>query len=109
MSDVQNSIYRVMFMQNETTYEVYAKYLTEDSLMGFIEVEELLFHDTKSTLLVDPHAEKLQTEFKGVKRSYIPLHAILRIDEVAKEGAMQMQPSDKIKKDNVSHLPLKNS
>ncbi len=30
--------------------------------------------------------EKLKNEFAGVKRSYIPLHAIIRIDEVEKEG-----------------------
>lgn len=73
-------IYRVIFIQNDKLYEIYAKYLTEESLMGFIEIEELVFHETKSSVLVDPSAEKLQAEFKDVKRSYIPLHTILRID-----------------------------
>ncbi|MCX7120595.1 MAG: DUF1820 family protein [Gammaproteobacteria bacterium] len=97
-------IYRVIFVQNETLYEVYARYLTEESLMGFIEIEELIFQDTTSSVLVDPAEEKLRAEFKDVKRSYIPLHTILRIDEVVKEGAVRMQPSEKIKKGNVSHL-----
>ena len=107
--DKQQHLYRVLFSQNDQCYEVYARYLTEESLMGFIEIEDLVFHDTKSGLLVDPTEEKLRTEFKGVRRCYIPLHAILRIDEVAKEGVIQMNASDKLKKDNVSHLPFKNS
>lgn len=105
----QQPLYRVIFIQNDKLYEVYSRYLTEESLMGFIEIEELVFHDTKSGIVVDPAEEKLRAEFKDVKRSYIPLHTILRIDEVVKEGVARMTTSDKIaeKKGNVSHLPLK--
>src|SRR3989338_9246306 len=104
----QQPIYRIIFMQHDKLYEVYAKYLTEESLMGFIEIEELVFQETKSTVVVDPSEEKLRTEFKSVKRSYIPLHTILRIDEVIKEGAAYMTTTEKSmeKKGNVSHLPF---
>ena len=94
--DKQQHLYRVLFSQNDQCYEVYARYLTEESLMGFIEIEDLVFHDTKSELLVDPTEEKLRTEFKGVRRCYIPLHAILRIDEVVKEGVARIVPFQKI-------------
>lgn len=106
--DQQYPIYRVIFLQNDKLYEVYARYLTEESLMGFIELEELIFHETKSAVVVDPAEEKLRAEFKGVQRSYVPLHAILRIDEVIKEGSAQMIASDTIRKKrgNVSQLPL---
>ena len=106
---LQQPIYRVLFVQNDQMYEVYARYLTEESLMGFIEIEELIFHETKSSLVVDPSEEKLRAEFKDVKRSYIPLHAILRIDEVMKEGVGRMTTADPLdeKQNNVSHLPLK--
>ena len=100
-------IYRVIFAQNDKLYEVYAKYLTEESLMGFIEIEELVFQDTQSTVLVDPHEEKLRAEFKDVKRSYIPLHTILRIDELMKEGVVRIESAEKVKKGNVSHLPYR--
>lgn len=104
----ENPLYRVIFVQNEQTYEIYARYLTEESLMGFIEIEELVFNETRSEVLVDPSEEKLRATFKNVKRSYIPLHAILRIDEVRKEGVARIVSSDTAtkKKDNVSHLPL---
>ena len=55
----------------------------------FIEIEEMLFGE-RSQLLVDPSEEKLKTEFAGVKRSYIPLQSVIRIDEVEKEGAVKV-------------------
>ena len=105
----QQPIYRVIFIQNDKLYEVYAKYLTEESLMGFIEIEDLIFQETTSGLAEDPSEEKLRAEFKGVKRSYIPLHTILRIDEVMKEGAARMTSPENVtlKTGNVSHLPFK--
>lgn len=109
MSEERHPIYRVLFYQQDKLYEVYAKYLTEESLMGFIEIEELIFNDTKSGIVLDPTEEKLRAEFKSVKRSYIPLHAIVRIDEVVKEGVARIKPfTGEIKKsgNNVSHLPL---
>lgn len=105
----EHPLYRILFMQNDSLYEIYARYLTEESLMGFIEVEELVFQDVKSTVLVDPAEEKLRAEFKGVKRSYIPLHAIIRIDELMKEKHARSIFSTKTKKGNISHLSFKNS
>lgn len=111
MADEQQPLYRVIFAQNEQLYEVYARFLTEESLMGFIEIEELVFDDVKSDVLVDPAAEKLRAEFKDVKRSYIPLHTILRIDEVFKEGAVRVGSSERApdKKGNVSHLTIRSA
>lgn len=105
MPEERHPIYRVLFYQQDKLYEVYAKYLTEESLMGFIEIEELIFQDTKSGIVLDPTEEKLRAEFKSVKRSYIPLHAIIRIDEVMQEGSARIKPFKGAKKsDNVSHL-----
>ncbi|HLB57897.1 MAG TPA: DUF1820 family protein [Gammaproteobacteria bacterium] len=106
--ELYQPMYRVIFAQNDQLYEVYSRYLTEESLMGFIEIEELIFHETKSDVLVDPTEEKLRAEFKNVKRCYIPLHTILRIDEVVKEGTATISPFDKSieKKGNVSQLPF---
>ena len=41
----------------------------------------------RSTVVVDPTEEKLQTEFAGVDATHIPMHSIVRIDQVAKRGA----------------------
>ena len=101
----EQSLYRIIFAKNDQVYELYAKYLSEESLMGFIEIEELVFSDVRTDLLVDTAEEKLRNEFKDVKRSYIPLHTILRIDEVKKEGEARIVAIDK--KNNVSQFPGK--
>ena len=72
-------------MNQGEVYEIYARQIYQSDLYGFIEVEELVFGE-RSGVLVDPSEEKLKAEFEGVSRSYIPMHAIVRIDEVAKEG-----------------------
>ena len=97
----EQTMYRVVFLQEDKVYEVYARYLTEESLMGFIEIEELVFADD-SALVVDPSEEKLRTEFAEVKRSYIPMHHILRIDEVVRKGPAKIKESGKT--GNVHHL-----
>ena len=80
-----NPIYKVVFFNQGQIYEVYARHIYQSDLYGFIEIEELVFGE-RSGVLVDPSEEKLKSEFEGVSRSYIPMHAIVRIDEVAKEG-----------------------
>ena len=81
----QTPIYKTIFFNQGQIYEIYARQIYQSDLYGFIEVEELVFGE-RSGVLVDPSEEKLKSEFEGVNRSYIPMHAIVRIDEVAKEG-----------------------
>ena len=77
-------IYKVSFFNQGQIYEVYARHIYQSDLYGFIEIEELLFGE-RSGMLVDPSEEKLKAEFEGVSRSYLPMHSITRIDEVAKQ------------------------
>ncbi len=84
-------IYKIIFQSRDRLYEIYAHKLSQSALFGFIEIEELTF-GVSSKLVVDPGAEKLASEFEGVKRSYIPLHAVVRIDEVNREGTGKVTP-----------------
>jgi hypothetical protein len=86
------SIYRVKFVNQDKLYEVYCTHIYQSDMYGFIEIEELIFGE-RSQLLVDPSEEKLQKEFAGVKRSFVPMHAIVRIDEVEKEGTPKISDS----------------
>ena len=79
------TIYRIHFLSAGEVYEIYASSVAQGGLFGFVEVEELLFGE-RSKLLIDSSEERLKTEFEGVKRTFIPLHAVLRIDEVEKAG-----------------------
>ncbi len=78
-------VYRVIFLNQNQVYELFACAIYQSEMYGFIEVEEFVFGE-RSQVLIDPAEEKLKQEFAGVKRSYIPMHAIVRIDEVEKEG-----------------------
>jgi hypothetical protein len=81
----RKEIYKVIFHNQGKIYEIYARKVQQGKLPGFIEVEEMLFGE-RSKLLVDPTEEKLQSEFEGVETCFIPMHAIVRIDKVSKEG-----------------------
>ncbi|WP_240753873.1 DUF1820 family protein [Natronospirillum operosum] len=74
-----------MFIHQDKLYEVYCRSMAQGDLYGFLEIEEFIFGE-RSNLVVDPGEEKLKNEFAGVRRSYIPLHHIVRIDEVEQEG-----------------------
>jgi len=78
-------IYKVIFLNQGQVFEVYAREIYQSEMYGFIEVEEFVFGE-RTQMLVDPAEEKLKSEFAGVKRSFIPMHSIVRIDEVEKEG-----------------------
>lgn len=81
----ENSIYKVVFLNQGKVYEMYARSVGQSGIFGFIEVEEFLFGE-RSELVVDPTEETLKNEFKGVSRTNIPMHSIVRIDEVEKQG-----------------------
>ncbi len=92
---IRQEIYRITFLNKGKVYEVFARQVYQSELYGFIEVEEFLF-DERSQMVVDPSEEKLKMEFQDVKRSFIPLQAILRIDEVEKTGVAKISSGDNI-------------
>ncbi len=97
------NIYKVIFHNQGKLYELYAREIYQGELYGFVEVEELIFGEN-SSVVVDPSEERLKLEFAGVKRSFIPLHSVVRIDEVVKEGAGKITELSG-KGDNITQLP----
>jgi hypothetical protein len=87
--DKQESIFKILFQNQGQVYEVYARNIYQSDLYGFVEVEDYSFGN-RSSLLIDPSEDKLRSEFEGVQRSFIPMHAIVRIDEVEKEGVAKI-------------------
>lgn len=84
-------LYRVIFVNQGKVYEVYARRVTQGNLYGFVEIEELVFGE-RSTVVVDPGEERLKSEFENVERCYVPVHQIVRIDEVKRQGTARIQP-----------------
>ena len=56
----------------------------------------------RSTVVVDPSEEKIKSEFENVKRTYLPMHSIIRIDEVDKQGASKISKLE----GNVTQFPM---
>jgi hypothetical protein len=84
-SMASSHIFKIMFVNQGKVYEVYARKVSQGRLFGFIEIEELVFGE-RSTVVLDPGEERIKSEFTGVKCSMLPMHSILRIDEVKKQG-----------------------
>ena len=81
--------YKVLFHNQGQIFEVYAKNIYQSDLYGFVEVEDYVFGN-RSQMLIDPAEDKLRSEFEGVQRSFIPMHSIVRLDEVEKEGVAKI-------------------
>ncbi len=95
-------IFKIMFVNQGKVYEVYARKVSQGRLFGFIEVEELVFGE-RSTVVLDPGEERIKSEFSGVKCTMIPMHSILRIDEVKKQGTAKISA---LEGGNITQFPL---
>ncbi len=78
-------------MNRNEVYEIYAKHVFQGDLYGFVVAEDFIFGEN-TTIVIDPSEEKLKSEFAGVKRSFIPMHEIIRIDQVEKRGVAKVLP-----------------
>jgi hypothetical protein len=90
------NIYKIAFISQGKVYEIFARQVYQADLYGFVVAEELIFGE-RSSVVVDPSEERLKSEFESVTRTYIPMHAVIRIDEVKKEGIAKItELSDKV-------------
>jgi hypothetical protein len=95
-------VYKVIFHHQGNQYELHARHVSHGEKYGFLEVADIIFGE-RSALLVDPSEEKLKSEFAGVKRTFVPIHCVIRVDEVDKEGANKITASEG---GNVTPFPL---
>ena len=95
-------IFKVQFVREGKVWEVYARKVTHGGLFGFIEVEDFVFGE-RSSVVVDPGEEKVKSEFEGVKRTWLPMHSVLRVDEVRKTGVSKITAYEG---GNVSQFPM---
>lgn len=83
------TIYRVTFHNRDKVYEVYARHVNQGTIFGFVEIAGFLFGE-RSSVVVDPGEEKLRDEFEGVSSTQVPMHSVIRIDEVARRGTARI-------------------
>jgi len=98
-------LYKISYYNQDKVYELYAKQVYEADLYGFLTIEEIVF-GSQSDVVIDPSEEKLKTEFESVKRSFVPMHSVIRIDEVKEQGLCKIKDS-KGPSNTISSLPTK--
>lgn len=103
MNKDESPIFKVIFVSQDQLYEIYAKSIFQSDLWGFLEIEEFIFGE-RTQVVVDPSEEKLKAQFEGVIRSYVPMHAIVRIDEVERLGMAKI--SDAAGAGNIMRFPM---
>jgi len=101
MSDTK--LYKVSYYNQDKVYELFAKKVYESDLYGFLVIEDVVF-GSQSDVVIDPSEEKLKAEFESVKRSFIPFHNVIRIDEVEKQGVCKIKEG-KSTNGNISSFP----
>jgi hypothetical protein len=83
------SYYRVTFTSDNELYQVCARQVAASDLYGLIEIGEFIFPE--STLVYNPGEERLRREFEGIRRTWLPYHAIVRIDEMPDSRATEVK------------------
>jgi len=86
MSKTDNEkLFRIAFLNHGKVYELFCTGVCTSGLLGFVEVSGLEFGDQDS-LVVDPTEEKMRDEFDGVEILHLPMHSVLRVEQVKKKG-----------------------
>lgn len=81
----KEKLFRIAFLNHGKVYELFCTGVCSSGLFGFVEVSGLEFEDTDS-LVVDPTEEKMRDEFDEVEILHLPMHSVLRVEQVKKKG-----------------------
>ena len=81
----KEKLFRIAFLNHGKVYELFCTEVCTSGLLGFVEVSGLVFGE-KDSLVVDPTEEKMRDEFDGVEILHLPMHSVLRVEQVRKKG-----------------------
>ncbi len=96
-------IFRVAFLHHGKVYELYCTGVVSSGLWGFVEISGMVF-DAADAVVIDPTEERLRDEFEGVEVLHVPLHSVLRVEEVRKKGQAVIR--DRESGEKVTPFPL---
>ena len=81
----KDRLYKIAFLNHGKVYELFCTGVSTSDLLGFVEATGLVF-DSQDSMVVDPTEEKMRDEFEGVEVLHLPMHSVLRVEQVAKKG-----------------------
>jgi hypothetical protein len=83
-------LYKVTFLNAGKVYELYARRVGSGALWGFTEVTDLVF-DVNEGMVIDPTEERLRDEFAHTQVLHLPMHSLVRIEEVDRKGQLAIR------------------
>jgi hypothetical protein len=94
----EKTYYKVSFSLDQEMYQVCARHVESSNLYGLIEIGDFIFPENK--LVYNPGEDRIRREFQGIQRTWLPYHAIVRIDEVrdSQESEVKIVPLQAVRK-----------
>jgi hypothetical protein len=99
----KEKLFRVAFLNHGKVYELFCTGVCTSGLLGFVEVSGLVFGE-KDSLVVDPTEEKMRDEFEGVEVLHLPMHSVLRVEQVKTKGQVVIR--DRESGEKVTPFPV---
>jgi hypothetical protein len=87
-------MFKVTFLNQGKVYELYARRVAASALWGYTEIADLVFDPPGAGLVVDPTEERLRDEFKDTRVLHLPMHAVVRVEEVERRGTLAIRDSE---------------
>ena len=87
--ETEKTYFKVSFTHEDEVYQVCAREVESSDLYGLIMLADFIFPE--GGLVYNPGEERLRKEFEGIRRTWIPYHAILRIDEISEKRAGEVK------------------
>lgn len=88
---MRKKLYKVTFISEGKTLELYARHVASSALWGFTEVGELVFEHGAEGIVIDPTEERLREQFGATRMLHLPMQAIVRVEEVEKRGPLSIR------------------
>ncbi len=96
-------LYKIAFLNHGKVYELFCRGVSTSGLWGFVEVSELVF-DERDAVVVDPTEERMRDEFEDVEVLHLPMHSVLRVEQVRQRGKAVIR--DRESGEKVTPFPL---
>lgn len=97
-------LFKISFLNQGKVYELFCRKVSGSELTyGFVEVSELVF-ETDDSVVIDPTEERLREEFADVEVLHLPMHSVIRVEQVKKRGTAAIR--DRESGEKVTPLPI---
>ena len=102
----EKTYYKVSFTRDNELYQICARNVGTSDWWGLIELSGFIFPENK--LVYNPGEERIKREFSEIRRTWIPYHAIVRVDEVldTAESEVKIVPLESFRRPPSPPLPI---